>query len=119
MFSRLKYFGEYLWALLTDWKALVSGIGSILSGWWVTYHPPTSDKTKALLWLIFGICFLLLATGVCFAVILGQLRREKIQKLHKQGKLVIATVTNVQQEREERGPADFPIINYCYYIEAQ
>ena len=69
--------------------------------------------------LIFGTCFLLLATGMCIAVLLGQLRREKIQKLYKQGKLVIATVTNVQQEREERGPADFPLINYCYYIEAE
>ncbi len=36
--------------------------------------------------LIFGTFFLILATGVCLAILLGQLRREKIQKLQKQGK---------------------------------
>jgi hypothetical protein len=32
---------------------------------------------------------------------------------------VIARVTQVQQECEERGPAAFPLTAYCYYIQAQ
>ena len=69
--------------------------------------------------LILCMCSMVIVAGVYLAVLLGQLRREKSRKLQHQGKRVIAIVTNVQQEREERGPAEFPLINYCYYIEAQ
>lgn len=66
--------------------------------------------------MIFGICYFVIVAG---ALLLGQLRREKARKLLAQGKRVIAIVTNVEQECEERGPAAFPLIDYCYYIEAQ
>jgi hypothetical protein len=69
--------------------------------------------------LILGMCYIVLAASVCLAILLGQLRREKLRKLQTQGKRVIAMVTDVQQECEERGPPAFPLINYCYYIEAQ
>jgi len=36
-----------------------------------------------------------------------------------QGRRVIARVTEVQQECEERGPDAFPLLNYCYSIQAQ
>lgn len=68
---------------------------------------------------IFAICFLILATSVYLAILPGQLRRIKIQNLQKQGKRVRAIVTNIDQEREERGNPEFPRIDYAYYIEAE
>jgi hypothetical protein len=69
--------------------------------------------------LLLGTCYIVLAAGVCLALLIGQRRRAQLRKLQTQGKRVIAIVTDVQQEREERGPAAFPLINYCYFIEAQ
>src|SRR2546426_5430087 len=63
--------------------------------------------------------YLVIVVSVALAILLGQLIREKSRKLQQHGRRVIAIVTNVQQEREERGPPEFPLINYCYYIEAQ
>ncbi len=65
--------------------------------------------------LILGTCFLVIVAGV---YLVRLLRWEKIRKLQHQGKRVLAIVTSVQLECEERGPAEFPLLNYCYYIEA-
>jgi Protein of unknown function (DUF3592) len=69
--------------------------------------------------LLFGTGYIVLVAGVYLALLLGQRKRAQLHKLQTQGKRLIAIVTDVQQEQEERGPAAFPVINYCYYIEAQ
>ena len=66
--------------------------------------------------LILCTSYIVIIAAAGLAMLLGQRRREK---LRTQGRRVIAIVTDVLQEREERGPAAFPILNYCYYIEAQ
>jgi len=73
------------------------------------------QQTMATL-LILGTCFLVIVAGV---YLVRLLRWEKIRKLQHQGKRVLAIVTSVQLECEERGPAEFPLLNYCYYIEAE
>jgi hypothetical protein len=55
--QHIKYLGEYAWALLTDWQALMSGVASIVGAFWATYNPPTGEKAKVLLWTTTAICF--------------------------------------------------------------
>jgi hypothetical protein len=57
--EHFRYFWEYLCELLTDWKALMSGIASIVCAFWAAYRPPTGEKAKVLLWLAAGICLIL------------------------------------------------------------
>lgn len=69
--------------------------------------------------LFFYTCLLILVIVGGLVILPGQLRRERIHKLHRQGRRVRAVVINVRQEREERGPSGFSLIDYCYFIEAQ
>jgi uncharacterized protein DUF3592 len=57
--------------------------------------------------------FIVLAAAVCLAILFIQVRKTKIRKQ------VTATVITVEQEREERGNAEYPRIDYGYYIEAE
>jgi len=57
--NHLRAFRSYLYALVHDGVALMSGIASVILGWWFAYHPPTNDKLKALLWLTTAICFVI------------------------------------------------------------
>jgi hypothetical protein len=66
-----------------------------------------------------GICFVVLAVGISLAVLRWKWRRKQLRRLQIQGRRVIARVTQVQQECEERGPDAFALLNYCYYIQAQ
>ena len=69
----------------------------------------------------FVILIFLLLTLVFFLInrLFAYLRRHNSMFLHQNGKRVVAIVTNIRQEMEERGPSEFPCINYCYYIEAE
>ena len=69
--------------------------------------------------LLVGIWFVVLAAFVPFALLRWKQRQKQLQRLRTRGRRVIAMVTEVQQECEERGPEEFPFINYCYYIQAQ
>lgn len=69
--------------------------------------------------LLFGIWYVVLAIGVSLAVLRWKRRQKYLRRLRTQGRRVIAIVTQVQQECEQRGPEEFPLINYCYYIQAQ
>lgn len=51
--------------------------------------------------------------------LLTYLQNYKSSFLQKNGKRVVAIVTTIRQEVEERGPTEYPRINYCYYIEAE
>ncbi len=51
--------------------------------------------------------------------LLAYLQRHSSSILQENGKRVVAIVTVIRQEVEERGPTEFPRINYCYYIEAE
>ncbi|HET8843354.1 MAG TPA: hypothetical protein VFN35_17960 [Ktedonobacteraceae bacterium] len=69
--------------------------------------------------LFFGIWYVVLAVGVFLAVLRWKQKRKHLRKLQTQGRRVIAMVTQIQEECEERGPDEFPLLNYCYYIQAQ
>src|SRR5690242_374907 len=69
--------------------------------------------------LFFGIWYVVLAVGVFLAVLRWKQKRKHLRKLRTQGRRVIAMVTQIQEECEERGPDEFPFLNYCYYIQAQ
>jgi len=49
---------------------------------------------------------------------LTYIQRKSNKYLSRQGKRVVAIITAIRQEVEERGPAQYSRINYCYYIEA-
>jgi hypothetical protein len=46
-------------------------------------------------------------------------RKANIRTLQRRGRRLIAIVTNVEQESEERGNPEVPRIEYAYYIEAE
>ncbi len=50
---------------------------------------------------------------------LTYIQRKSNKYLSRQGKRVVAIITAIRQEVEERGPAQYSRINYCYYIEAE
>jgi len=56
---------------------------------------------------------------VCLAVFFVQRRKANMRSLHKRGRRLVAIVTAVEQEREERGNPEVPRIDYAYYIEAE
>ena len=58
--------------------------------------------------LFFEIWSVVLAVGISLAVLRWE-RRRKLRRLRTQGRRVIAIVTQVQQEGEQRGPAEFPL----------
>ena len=62
---------------------------------------------------------IVLAAGIYLALLLVELRKANTRKLQEQGRRVIAIVTNVEREREERGNPEVPRIDYGYYIEAE
>jgi Protein of unknown function (DUF3592) len=62
---------------------------------------------------------IVLAAGIYLALLLVELRKVNIRKLQEQGRRVIAIVTKVEQEQEERGNPEVPRIDYVYYIEAE
>jgi hypothetical protein len=65
------------------------------------------------------VFILLIVVFIITNRLLTLLQRQKSSHLQQKGKRVVAIVTNIRQEVEERGPAEFPRINYCYYIEAE
>jgi hypothetical protein len=69
----------------------------------------------------FVILILVLLAVVFFITnrLLTYLQRYNSSFLQKKGKRVVAIVTSIRQDVEERGPAEYPHINYCYYIEAE
>ena len=69
----------------------------------------------------FAILIFILLAAVFFITnrLLTYLQRHNSDFLQKNGKRVVAIVTNIHQEVEERGPTEFPRVNYCYYIEAE
>ena len=62
---------------------------------------------------------LMVLAAVCFAVLFVQRRKANIHTLQKRGRRLIAIVTNIEQECEERGNPEIPRIDYAYYIEAE
>ena len=67
--------------------------------------------------LILGALMALAA--VCLVILFFQRRKASIRTLQKRGRRLIAIVTNIEQECEERGNPEFPRIDYAYYIEAE
>jgi hypothetical protein len=67
--------------------------------------------------LILGALMVLAA--ICLAILFVQRRKANIRTLQKRGRRLIAIVTNIEQECEERGNPEVPRIDYAYYIEAE
>ena len=66
------------------------------------------------------ILITMVVLAVVFLVIrLIYQRKAKVRILQRRGRRLIAMVTAVEQEREERGNPEFPRIDYAYYIEAE
>jgi hypothetical protein len=68
------------------------------------------------------VIIIIMLLSIAFFIIermLTSLQHRSSQYLSRKGKRVVAIVTAIRQEMEERGPAQFPRINYCYYIEAE
>jgi len=62
---------------------------------------------------------LILLFAVCLAIIFVRWRKTSLRTLQKRGRRLVAIVTNIEQEREERGNPEIPRIDYAYYIEAE
>ena len=62
---------------------------------------------------------IVVAAGIYLALLFVELRKANTRKLQEEGRRVIAIVTNVEREREERGNPEVPRIDYAYYIEAE
>jgi hypothetical protein len=60
---------------------------------------------------------LMVLAAICLAILF--IRRRKASTLQKRGRRLIAIVTNIEQECEERGNPEVPRIDYAYYIEAE
>ena len=80
----------------------------------VKEKPTMAADALAILSLI-----IVLAAAIYLALLLVELRKADTRKLQEQGRRVIAIVTNVEREREERGNPEVPRIDYGYYIEAE
>jgi Protein of unknown function (DUF3592) len=65
------------------------------------------------------LIILMLLAAICLIVLLIKYRKAKVRTLQKRGRRLIAIVTAVEQEREERGNPEVPRIDYAYYIEAE
>ncbi len=62
---------------------------------------------------------LLITTFFIIDRLLAYIQRKSNKYLYHKGKRVVAIITAIRQEVEERGPPQFSRINYCYYIEAE
>jgi hypothetical protein len=62
---------------------------------------------------------LMVLAAICLAILFVRRRKADIRTLRKRGRRLIAIVTNVEQECEERGNPEVPRIDYAYYIEAE
>jgi hypothetical protein len=49
----------YFITLANDGIGLISGIASVLVGFWAAYFPPTAEKAKVVLWVTVALCFFL------------------------------------------------------------
>jgi hypothetical protein len=67
------------------------------------------------------ILALVLLVTIFFIIdrLLTYIQRKSNKYLYQKGKRVVAIITAIRQEVEERGPPQFARINYCYYIEAE
>jgi Protein of unknown function (DUF3592) len=62
---------------------------------------------------------LLVLVAICLAIVFIRQKKASVHTLQRRGRRLIAVVTNVEQECEERGNPEFPRIDYAYYIEAE
>ncbi len=62
---------------------------------------------------------LVLLAAVFLIILFVQQRKANIRTLQQRGRRLIAIVTAVEQECEERGNPEVPRIDYAYYIEAE
>src|SRR5216683_261894 len=115
--QHLKYFGEYAWELLTDWKALMSGIASIIGAFWAAYRPPTSEKAKALLWFTTAVCFIFASYRIWLTE-----RRQRAIAEAKLGRPLLTgffqdiSLSYVYDETDRRNPFGERIIGSKYAI---
>ena len=69
--------------------------------------------------IILILSALMVLVAVCLVVLFARRRKANVRTLQKRGRRLVAIVTNVEQEREERGNPEVPRIDYAYYIEAE
>lgn len=62
---------------------------------------------------------LVVLAAICLATLFVRQRKANVRTLQKRGRRLIAIVTNIEQECEERGNPEVPRIDYAYYIEAE
>lgn len=62
---------------------------------------------------------LILLAAVFLTILIVRRRKASIRTLQERGRRLIAIVTAVEQEREERGNPEVPRVDYGYYIEAE
>jgi Protein of unknown function (DUF3592) len=67
--------------------------------------------------LILGALIVLAA--VVLTILFVRRRKVNVRTLQERGRRLIAIVTAVEQECEERGNPEVPRIDYAYYIEAE
>ena len=62
---------------------------------------------------------LMVLAAVFLIILFVRQRKASIRTLQQRGRRLIAIVTAVEQECEERGNPEVPRIDYAYYIEAE